>query len=137
MARYSLSKDTLPDIDFRTTGRSYLGRRVFRLTHDYWVIRQIAGEESIAIRVPKDFETDFASIPRFAMWLVGPPAGKYAKSAVVHDYLYKKEAQVSRFLADAIFRDLMEAEGVEMWRRVVIYYAVRSFGAFAFGYNGQ
>lgn len=47
----------------------------------------------ITIHVPKGLQTDFASIPKI-FWNVLPPAeGKYAKAAVVHDYLYRNRGQ--------------------------------------------
>ncbi len=86
----------------------------------------------VSVRVPAGFQTDLTSIPRWLRsWL--PHDGQYAPAAVTHDYLYSLcragEKGCSRFLADAIFRDGMRLLGVPMLRRVVIYYAVRFFGA--------
>ena len=39
--------------------------------------------------VPAGFETDFASVPQLFLWLV-PRSGKYAKAAVLHDYLSRE-----------------------------------------------
>lgn len=78
------------------------------------------------ILVPKDFETDFASVPRvpLAYWLF---AGVGQAAAVVHDFLYSGGI-TSRDAADAIFLEAMEACGVSAWRRLPMYWAVRTFG---------
>lgn len=80
----------------------------------------------LRVRVPKDFTTDFASVPRL-LWPIFPPSGRWNRAAIVHDFLYS-QPQVSRFLADAVFREAMAKLGVPWWRRVVMYYAVRFFG---------
>lgn len=81
----------------------------------------------LTVAVPKGFITDFASVPRL-LWSVFPPMGRYSRAAVIHDWLYSNSKTCSRFLADAIFRDAMKDLGVPMWRRVVMYYAVRICG---------
>lgn len=101
------------------------GRNLYRLDQpliyvdnwDNWTLR---------IEVPCGFVTDFASVPRF-LWPFFPPAGKWNRAAVLHDYLYSQRS-VSRFLADALFREAMFKLGVPVWRRVLMYYAVRMFG---------
>jgi hypothetical protein len=81
------------------------------------------------IDVPQGFETDFASVPRL-FWRIVPPWGRYSPAAVVHDYLYHT-AKVSRKEADDIFLELMARLAVPMWKRYVMYWAVRLFGWFA------
>ena len=77
--------------------------------------------------VPENgFVSDLASVPRI-LWSLLPPSGKYAPAAVIHDYLYRLPG-CSRFLADAIFREVMAQLGVSFWKRCVMYYAVRFFG---------
>lgn len=78
------------------------------------------------IRVPKGFETDFASVPR-ALWAVVPPLGRYAKAAVIHDWLYYRQDR-SRKEADLIFFEAMRVLGVGRARRNSMYWAVRQFG---------
>lgn len=39
------------------------------------------------IRVPAGTVTDLASVPRL-LWAVFPPHGRWAKAAIIHDYLY-------------------------------------------------
>lgn len=84
--------------------------------------------------VPKGFITDGASIPRWAWPLVGPPlAGPHFKAAVVHDYLCDRAKENNdygeRVLADAVFyMVLYQTEGVPIWKRSIMYGAVRMWG---------
>ncbi len=77
--------------------------------------------------VPRGFVTNLASTPR-PLWSIFPPAGKWNRAAILHDYLYSRQADCSRFLADALFREAMATLGVPWWRRVLMYYAVRLLG---------
>ena len=54
-----------------------------------------------AIAVPAGTITDLASVPRI-LWVIFPPNGRYAKAAIVHDYLYA-QALYSKPVADAVF----------------------------------
>lgn len=86
------------------------------------------------IRVPAGTITDLASVPRW-LWTVFPPHGRYAKAAIVHDYLYER-AIGSKREADRIFLEAMGVLGVPRWRRVVMYAAVCLFGRGRFGAVG-
>jgi hypothetical protein len=76
--------------------------------------------------IPKGFEFDGASVPRILWWLF-PPAGRYMVAALLHDYLLKQNT-VSRAFADAMFLLVMKLLGVTLWRRAIMYGAVRIFG---------
>lgn len=78
------------------------------------------------IRVPAGFVTDLASVPRILWWLL-PPHGRYAKAAIVHDYLYE-HAIGSKAYADKVFLEGMQVLGVGRTRRTLMYWAVRLFG---------
>jgi hypothetical protein len=78
------------------------------------------------IRIPAGTVTDLASVPRL-LWAIFPPHGRYAKAAIVHDYLYD-QAIWSKPCADQVFLEAMEVLGVPRWRRVLMYWAVRLFG---------
>lgn len=78
------------------------------------------------IRVPAGFVTDLASIPRW-LWSLIPPDGKYAKAAIVHDYLYT-QAIGTKSYADDIFLEAMTVLGVPTWKRKVMHTAVIFFG---------
>lgn len=78
------------------------------------------------ITVPQGYETDLASIPPI-FWPILPPHGKYAKAAIVHDYLYTKGIKSKQY-ADNIFYEAMGVLGVPYWQRKVMYLAVKYFG---------
>ncbi|WP_141124948.1 DUF1353 domain-containing protein, partial [Salmonella enterica] len=66
------------------------------------------------------------TIPRI-FWILLPPDGKYAKAAIIHDYLYDNALR-TKYEADRIFLDGMAVLGVPRWKRTVMYWAVRWFG---------
>lgn len=76
--------------------------------------------------VPKDFTSDFASVPRF-LWPVLPPHGRVARSAVLHDWLYC-QPEFSRPYADLLFLEAMKADKVPWLQRWAMYLGVRIFG---------
>ncbi len=63
----------------------------------------LSDDNSDVISVPAGFVTDLASVPRI-FWTFMPPDGKYAKSAIIHDYLYDNELRTKKD-ADLIFLD--------------------------------
>lgn len=83
------------------------------------------------IVVPAGFVTDFASIPRM-FWRLEPPLGRAGKAAVVHDFLYREKLR-TREEADTIFRQAMGELGVPMWKRRLMWAAVRVGGAGGWG----
>lgn len=76
--------------------------------------------------VPVDFITDFASVPKFATWLI-PRYGIYTRAAVLHDYLCEMAhaGQFNRRDADGLFRRVLRELGVSGLRRWVMWAAVR------------
>ena len=78
------------------------------------------------ISIPIGYVTDLASVPR-VLWSVFPPHGRYAKAAIVHDYLYSN-AIGTKTWADQVFLEAMTVLNVPRWRRTVMYLAVRLFG---------
>lgn len=96
------------------------------------------------VKVEEGFETDFASVPR-VFWSILPPDGQYTQAAVLHDFLYNtrkfwvdhilpggKQADypvdIRRRDCDDIFLEAMKVLGVALWKRQVMYLAVRAFG---------
>lgn len=81
--------------------------------------------------VPKDFQTDLASVPRIPLvfWAVG---GKAPAGAVVHDWLYRngmKFKQINdRKEADEVFLEAMISTGVSKTDAYLMYLGVRSCG---------
>jgi hypothetical protein len=78
------------------------------------------------IEVPSGFVTDLASIPRILWWAL-PPHGKYAKAAIIHDWMYVT-AYKNKNYADKVFLEGMGVLGVPKWKRKMMYHAVRLFG---------
>jgi len=83
------------------------------------------------IRVPAGTMTDLASVPR-VLWAIFPPHGRWAKAAIIHDYLYEN-AEVTREYADGVFLEAMAVLGVPRFTRSVMYWAVRLFGRGNYG----
>ena len=78
------------------------------------------------IVIPGNFDTDFASIPRW-FWTFYSPMGRYSPAALVHDWLYRYQTR-TRKESDLIFLEAMKVLGVPYMRRKVIYRTVRMFG---------
>ncbi|EGQ5165988.1 DUF1353 domain-containing protein [Salmonella enterica] len=91
----------------------------------------LSDDESDVIEVPAGFITDLASVPR-VFWILLPPDGKYAKAAIIHDYLYDNALRTKKE-ADLIFLDGMTVLGVPKWKRTIMYWAVRLFGKGMYG----
>ncbi|ECJ8609108.1 DUF1353 domain-containing protein [Salmonella enterica] len=86
----------------------------------------LSDDSSDVISVPAGFVTDLATVPRI-FWILLPPDGKYAKAAIIHDYLYDNALR-TKYEADRIFLDGMAVLGVPKWKRMIMYWAVRLFG---------
>lgn len=80
----------------------------------------------IGYQIPNGFITDGASVPRLLWWLFNP-MGRYAKAAILHDWLLKQR-KYGRKDADFLFRAAMRDLGVIAWRRWTMWAAVRLFG---------
>ncbi|ENJ3383787.1 DUF1353 domain-containing protein [Salmonella enterica] len=101
------------------------------LGHYDWRVHEpfafyLSDDNSDVIEVPVGFVTDLATVPRI-FWILLPPDGKYAKAAIIHDYLYDNALR-TKYEADRIFLDGMDVLGVPKWKRTVMYWAVRLFG---------
>jgi hypothetical protein len=94
----------------------------------FWMLKRplVFSCDGFVTIVPARFSTDFASVPRlpFIFWLFADDA---YKAATLHDFLYFSPG-VDRGFADHRFLRAMEVEGVPLWRRRPIYWAVRLFG---------
>ena len=101
--------------------------------HDGWVCRLMRNftvilRDGTVITVPRGFETDFASVPRF-FWRLLPPRGKWSFAAAVHDFLYRVGLPgITRARADAIFLEVMQRCGVPKGHRWAMYVGVRVGG---------
>lgn len=78
----------------------------------------------IKVTVPVGFQCDFASIPQFALSILGDIG---QEAGTIHDYLYRSdcEPRVSRQMADEIFFKICGEMGIAYWKRKAMYYAVR------------
>lgn len=97
-------------------------RELWRVLEDFAYVSDLVG----VIIVPKDFMTDFASVPRlpFVFLLTGNTAHR---AALIHDYLYTSN-QFSRKLSDEIFKEAIVAAGEPEWRANMMYAGVRIGG---------
>ena len=118
-----MSKFTTPAV------QEMLGDNRRRLVEPF-ELRQTERPDDV-IYVPEGYVTDLASVPRI-LWSVFPPHGRYAKAAIIHDWLYVYALR-SKLEADKIFLDAMCVLGVPRWRRVLMYAAVRLFGRGNYG----
>ena len=85
-------------------------------------------EGAPAVTVPRGFVTDLASIPR-VFWSVLPTDGAYTFPAIVHDYLYWTQSpDISREVADLIFKYGMQDLKVGGASIFAIHNAVRIGG---------
>jgi hypothetical protein len=82
------------------------------------------------IRIPAGTVTDLASVPRI-LWAIFPPHGKWAKAAIVHDYLYANAVKTKDY-ADKVFLEAMGVLQVPPVRRKLMYWAVCLFGRGAY-----
>ncbi|ENM4473285.1 DUF1353 domain-containing protein [Salmonella enterica] len=94
----------------------------------------MSDDNSDVIEVPAGFVTDLASVPRI-FWTLLPPDGKYAKAAMIHDYMYDNALRTKKE-ADLIFLDGMTVLDVPKWKRTIMYWAVRLFDRGSYTQNG-
>ena len=118
-----------PEVTYHYTGRpcwAFWRRTGYWQTTAPWQL----GINGHLISVPEGFKFDIASIPRVLWPLIGPmELGLPAPLA--HDFFYRFR-DVSRRVADRLFRQVMRAEGVGWCRRWLGWLAVRVFGWFAY-----
>lgn len=82
------------------------------------------------IIVPRGFDTDFASVPRWIPMAYALFGGCAKWAAVIHDFLYREcPLCVSRDDADQVLLEAMEVQGVPKWKRNIIWAGVRVGGA--------
>jgi hypothetical protein len=126
-------EDTSLHVAFEHNTRREGYRRVAVVTEDYYYCYPLTRQ---VIRVPRGFETDFASIP---IWMsaVFNPIGDNAEAAVVHDWLYAVGEKGQREQADAIFLYAMQQSHTPALQTKVMYEAVRAGGAPNYGAPGE
>jgi hypothetical protein len=104
-----------------------------------WIVRQPLtyriGVSNDSITVPAGFVTDLASIPPVLQSII-QQNGPYLLPAVVHDYLYWKQA-CTRKQSDQILLFAMIENRVKDFHRDAIYGAVRAAGGIAWDRNAS
>ena len=98
----------------------------------WWLVAPFSYGET---RIPRGFETDFASVPRVFQNVLGS-WGKYGPAAIVHDWLYWTQ-RCARLTADDTLLEAMVALTVPTWQMALIYKAVREFGWIAWNDNAR
>ena len=126
-------EDTSLHVAFEHNARREGYRRVAVITEDYYYCYPLTRQ---VVRVPRGFETDFASIPVWAS-AVFNPIGDNAEAAVVHDWLYAVGEKGQRDQADNIFLYAMQQSHVPAMQSKLMYEAVRAGGAPNYGAPGE
>lgn len=79
--------------------------------------------------VPKDFETDLASVPRLLWPIFAPQYSGFVAPAILHDYLYRCSNNITRKYADEVLYSALITENVTAFTASKFYLGVRLFGA--------
>ncbi|HVL98755.1 MAG TPA: DUF1353 domain-containing protein [Egibacteraceae bacterium] len=103
----------------------------YLLTNQFRYVHEDGRIWTIPARLEEEFETDLASVPTFAAWLV-PKDGRHTPAALVHDAMILDPGEKPNYLgpqvgaeeADRIFREAMQYLGVKFLRRWVMWGAV-------------
>ncbi len=82
--------------------------------------------------IPYGFKTDLASVPRFLWPLYAPTDSDTIAPAILHDYLYSCEADVSRVEADNMLYSALIASHLSHYTAFKYWLAVRLFGVHHF-----
>lgn len=77
--------------------------------------------------IPKGFECNLVSSPRFLWWLI-PPHGAGAKAAIAHDYYYMTKTDKDRAYVDRVFLIHLLQSNMKFWQAFLMYAYVRAFG---------
>lgn len=124
----------ISDLDVR-----HIDDNKWRLLHDYFVSIEVK-DKIYLLHVPASFTTDFCSVPRlpFAYLLLG---GIAQHAGLMHDALYSAFPNIqmrditeqmpfiySRAWADKMFLIGLKKLGVNLIKRQLMYWAVRSHG---------
>jgi len=79
------------------------------------------------LKIPKGFETDLSSVPKF-LWGILPPFGNFLLAALVHDYLYVEKDSRGRKFADKEMLIISNKRNKNKVDNYLRYFAVRVFG---------
>jgi hypothetical protein len=98
----------------------------WRVNQDFGYVTDVYSASPLLIIVPKDFLTDFASVPKLFQNIY-TPWNRYGPAAIVHDWLYTSQT-TTRGDADNVLKEAMRVLCVEDRQIEDIYNAVRMFG---------
>ncbi len=87
--------------------------------------------------VPKNFQTDLASIPRLLWPIFAPQYSGFVAPAILHDYLYRCNRAANRLYADEVLYSALITEDVTAFTASKFYMAVRLFGGSHYEHNHQ
>lgn len=76
----------------------------------------------LRVEVPAGFRSDLASIPVWARSIFDRGDSRYAKAAILHDYMLKKG--FDRLTAAAEFHSALRASRVKKWKRLTMFLVV-------------
>lgn len=115
----------------------YVDSRIFRYKkgENIWAEllddQEYTSEAGTEFKVPKGFQTDFASVPK-PLWALFSPFGKYTQAAVLHDWLYKGNGVSSRKEADALFYEAGVSSAMQKISMWIMWLFVRLYAWFAY-----
>jgi len=112
------------------------GRRAAVLDKEYYFCHRQTGN---VFRIPRTYQTDFASIPSVARIIIDR-FGSSLEPSTIHDWLYSvgegygsPDEGGRRAYADEVFLDALEDNDVGLATRTIMYWAVRVFGGAYYG----
>jgi hypothetical protein len=82
--------------------------------------------------IPSGFKTNLASIPRLLWPIFAPQYSGFVAPAILHDYLYQCNTNITRQFADEILYSSLITENVTAFTASKFYLGVRLFGAHHF-----
>lgn len=105
-------------------------RALYEVSAPFFFLSSILGQ----ITVPSAFITDFASIPRPALWYMDDDDPGILFASVIHDWLYTNHGTLpgglkyTRQQADQVLREGMKICGARADQLTAVYLAVRLGG---------
>lgn len=128
LERFPLGK---PLVEVESDGRQY----PFTVARDFVYLWPGYGAwKGFPVCVPRGYQTDFLSIPRF-LWAIISPTGSGCWGALPHDILYSSEYRLpeqsrddGRAMADRILFDAAIDSGASRLRAGILYSGVRAGG---------
>lgn len=93
--------------------------------------------DNIFYRIPVNFKTDLASIPKWYWSVISPAKSEFMRASIVHDYFYRCSSDFTRKQADELFYTLLRHDGASQYNSMKMYLAVRFFGEPNFQANPQ